>query len=331
MIRAAGWHGPWLHENAALVVGGDRSSVMRLPARSFALLLMFCALHLLFGAAQNAFAQALDPIDTAPLGLSAPPHADTVDRVADAPSAVQTFMMGRLDRLERDVRGTNALRPEGIIEAITYRFPAGTDPLALVDHYARLLEGALVYRCGGRDCGRSTEWANALFGSSLLYGPDARQAYAAWVREGKLISVYAIERGNRRVYSHLRVITPRDGESPGVATIVARQLRAQRWAVIPDLKPAADGALTEPALAAIADLARALGPEPIWVVCHVGGTGLPEALIAASDACAATVAASLSETRAELKAKAFGVGPLAPRPMAGDSRVELVLPPGGRW
>lgn len=320
-----------LRENSALAEAGQRFRAIRSAARRFALYLAVCILALAGGAIPAAIAQALDPIDTAPLGLSAPPHAEAVDRSTGAPSAIQTFMMGPLDRLERDVRGANALRPEGTVDAVTYRFPAGTDPLSLADHYARLLEGTLVYRCSGRDCGRSTEWANALFGSSLLYGPDARQAYAAWVRDGKLISVYAIERGNRRVYSHLRVITPSDGESPGVATVVARQLRAQRWAVIPDLKPATDGSLTAQSLTAMADLARALGPEPIWVVCHIGGAGLPETLVAAADGCAATVAASLAETRTALKVKAFGVGPLVPRSMVGDSRVELVLPGGGRW
>ena len=329
-------HWLFLRAGSALTKAGDvartrRASARRLlPCRLLPCRLL-CVTSLLCGAVPGAFAQALDAIDTAPLGLSAPAHADTVDRVAGKPSAVQTFMMGRLDRLERDVRGANALRPEGTVEAITYRFPAGTDPLALVDHYARLLEGTLVYRCSGRDCGRSSEWANALFGSSLLYGPDARQAYAAWVRDGKLIAVYSIERGNRRVYSHLRVITPRDGESPDVATIVALQLRAQRWAVIPGLKPAVDGTLTPQALAPMAKLARALGPEPIWVVCHVGGAALPETLVTAADGCADTVAASLSEARPELKSKAFGVGPLVPRPMTGDSRVELVLPARGRW
>jgi hypothetical protein len=239
-------------------------------------------------------------------------------------------MMGRLDRLERDVRGTNVVRPEGTFESITYRLPAGTEPVALVDHYARLLEGALVYRCSGRDCGRSTEWANALFGSALLYGPDARQAYAAWVRDDKLIAVYAIERGNRRVYSHLRVISPRIGESPGLATIVPRQLHAQRWAVIPDLQPAADGSFSAQELSALADLAAALGPDPTWVVCHLGGRDAPEALIAAASTCADTVAAALLKSAPRLPLKAFGVGPLAPRPMTGDSRVELVRPAGGR-
>ncbi|MGA0839712.1 MAG: DUF4892 domain-containing protein [Pseudomonadales bacterium] len=311
-----------------LVRSRPRRGVERAARPGFAL--AACAVLL---ASFASLVRAEEPVDSdpAPFGLAAPFQAENVDSEVGAPSAVHTFMMGRLDRLERDGRGSKALRAEGTVEAATYRYPAGTDPMALVDHYARLLEGALVYRCAGRDCGRSSEWANALFGNSLLYGPDARQAYAAWVRDGQLIAVYAVERGNRRVYSHVRVITPSDSDGLNPAAVVARQLSAQHWAVIPDLVPGSDGELAASALAAATALSGELGPEPLWVVCHVGGGDSPELLVAASDRCAATVARALGDARPGLQVKAFGVGPLVPRPLAGSSRVELVLPKEGRW
>lgn len=264
-------------------------------------------------------AASTDPRD--PADLLPPPHARRVTYDHDAALQARVFMQGRLERAERDFRGPAAVRSEASLESAVYRLPEGTRPTDLVQHYADQMPGDPAFRCDGRDCGRSNEWANQLLGSALLYGPDGRQSYAAWVTEGRQISVYAIERGNRRVYVNVRVLVP--GASDSAAARVRGQLMNQGWVMVPEVVPDPDGNLSAPDLAASQRFAQALGGLEFWVVCHLYSAEPVTKLLRVSAACASRVAEQL--TTAEHTPGAFGAGPLMPRTTPNRNRIELVL------
>lgn len=257
-----------------------------------------------------------------PAGLLPPPYARLVTYDRDTAAQERVFMQARLERAERDFRGPGAVRSDATLETVVYRFPEGTRPADLVRHYGDQIAGEPEFQCDGRDCGRSNEWANQLFGSPLLYGPDARQSYAAWVTEGKQVAVYAIERGNRRVYASVRVLVPIGSDT--AADRLRSQLINQGWVVIPDVVPAADGTLSPSALAASQQFASVVRGLEFWVVCHLYADDPVAALLRASAACASRVAERLSADGTA--PRVFGAGPLLPRGATVGNRIELVIP-----
>lgn len=265
-------------------------------------------------------AVSVEPRD--PAGLLPPSYARLVAYDREAGAQERVFMRGRLERAARDFRGPGAVRSDATLESAVYRFPEGTRPVDLIRHYGDQIDVEPLFQCDGRDCGRSNEWANQLFGSPLLYGPDARQSYAAWLTEGKQISVYAIERGNRRVYATVRVLVPTGTDQ--AADQLRRQLINHGWVVIPDVVPAADGTLSPSSLAATQRFADVVRGLDFWVVCHLDAVDPVATLLRASAACASTVAENLSPDGAG--PNVFGAGPLLPRTAALGNRVELVLP-----
>lgn len=93
--------------------------------------------------------------------------------------------------------------------AAPYKFK--TAALAVQQQFAGL--GAnLIYACEGMACGSSNAWANERFDVKQLYGLDLSQHYQVWSlqTEGKtqLAVVYLVQRGNKRIYSQLDLISP---------------------------------------------------------------------------------------------------------------------------
>ncbi len=141
---------------------------------------------------------------------------------------------GSIRRISGDLRFEQQLSTRGRQVSLTYELPAEhTSEQAFTQARRTLQEqgGHLLYWCEGRDCGSSSLWANAVFGSSKLYGPDERQAYAL-VRlsdgeaDDRLVALYAITRGNRRAYLHVEQLdasTPLGVVLPTPATLL-RQL-----------------------------------------------------------------------------------------------------------
>lgn len=78
------------------------------------------------------------------------------------------------------------------------------------DYYSSSYKPRIVrqlFSCEALDCGSSAQWANSYFGVRELYGPDREQRLSVLlIEEGgqqQLITLYVIQRGNRKVYAHL--------------------------------------------------------------------------------------------------------------------------------
>ena len=267
-----------------------------------------------------------------PLGIERFPRSWIVDYQRDDEVRPREFVMGRVERLRQDVRINDFLRVDATQESAIYRIPDGVPVSEVAAHFLSVLEGGVLYRCSGRDCGRSNEWANQIYGKAILYGPDGNQSYIAWEWQRRLISVYIIERGNKRIYAYVQVFDPADDAVIDANALVLRRLTGQGWTVIDGIHPAADGSL--PAAAAdilgglSAQLAELRGAVP-YLVCHLYGPMPVDELLAASTRCAeagVALLAAAGDQRRPIVALPFGAGPLLPRGAMPVPRLELVVP-----
>ena len=251
------------------------------------------------------------------------------------PAALRSyeFVTGRVDRSGRTARVDDSLRLAAEVVRVTYRAADGTRFEEVVDHYREQILGGgadVAFTCEARDCGRSTSWANSVFGVKELVAPDSSQFYLA-ARSGRtLMAVYVVQRGNRRVYAHIDLGTADAVQVSATDTGLVGQLRQQGFAVVADVAPALDGGLDAADLVAV-DAAAAqianLEGSTLYVVCHLDAGGA-EASMARSAACAETVVERLRT--AGITAFGFGGGPLLPRAGAPANRVELVMPRGSQ-
>ena len=150
-----------------------------------------------------------------PPGLVRFPDSWIVAYEPPTPMRGYEFVTGRVDRSQRDRRIDSAQRIAGRLVRVTYRLPTGTRYEDVIGHYQSLVadqDGEVVFTCRGRDCGRSTVWANDVFGVKELVAPDSAQFYLAAAIGKRLAAIYVVQRGNRRVYVHLEVAQTADAE-----------------------------------------------------------------------------------------------------------------------
>lgn len=173
---------------------------------------LLCALFV-----QPAFAEALS---VAPYAHSTLSSSDTfIDEDYLVPNSVPR-------RINNQLRIENELRVDVTGLKETYRINDGHTTEQAFNHYLsklKQLNAKILYQCASRDCGRSSSWAQNIFNNSKLYGEDASQFYlSASVQQGEqqwLVSVYAVERGNRRVYAHIETLKLNTSLSSGVTQL----------------------------------------------------------------------------------------------------------------
>jgi hypothetical protein len=265
-----------------------------------------------------------------PYGVERVPRSWIVEYQRDDEMRQRDFVMGRVDRIRRELRVEDQLRLDATLEAVTYQMPDGVSVAEVVQHYREELGGDLLFRCEGRGCGRSNDWANQIFRQAILYGPDINQYYSAWEWQDRLVGLYVIERGNRRVYAHLQVLEPGSDVDREPNRLLVRRLSERGWASIEAVVPDDDGgfdATGERILSGLADELARFGDEPIYLVCHLYGSRSTDDLLSLSQRCAERGAELIGAVAGGAPAvRPFGVGPLSPRAATNRSRLEVVLP-----
>lgn len=89
-------------------------------------------------------------------------------------------------------------------------------------------KASILFRCTGRECGRSNVWANQVFDDATLYGRDAQQDYLVAGLEDNdgerwLIVLYTITRGNQREYLWVEQLKlAEDARVPGLNATAGR-------------------------------------------------------------------------------------------------------------
>ena len=258
------------------------------------------------------------------------PGATLVEQSDDESARAYDFVLSPVEKIRRELKIENVLRVSARRSSRTYQLPSSASLSAVIAHYAEVLPVADVrFQCRGRDCGRSNQWANQVFGLPILYGPDAQQYYVAGEADGDLVSVYLIQRGNRRIYAHLVRLTPDDQVEVVANERLVQQLTSQGHTVVRGVTPARDGRLDTAALSRLSELGRAIASlrtDAVVVVCHLYDPGALDAQLERSSECAEAARAALAEGGGDVEFIAFGAGPLLPREAENRSRIELVTP-----
>lgn len=269
-----------------------------------------------------------------PEGIDRFPRSWIVEYEATAESLPHLFITAPVDKIRQDLR-LEGVRVTGPAQRVTYRIPDGERLDEIAAHYREILAAGgsgIVFSCEGPDCGRSTIWAHDVFGVPILVAPNRSQHFLAGPMTingvEKLVAVYVVQRGNRRLYAHVEVVVPEGEVIFDTNRTLAETLARTGFAVIGGVVPDKVGTLTEEGIANIEAVAATLGPfsrETIHVVCHLYGSEPVEELQRSSERCAGT-AAEILQRVSGVAAEAHGLGPFAPREGTAKARVELVLP-----
>ena len=248
------------------------------------------------------------------------------------------FISAPVEKIKREVLFEAAQRLPAVWKEVTYEIPSGVERGEAVAHYLTEIDrsgGTVAFQCDGRDCGRGTTWAIDVLQQPKLASPDRNQSYiaASWPAQAGefqqvLAAIYIVKRGNGRVFAHVEEISSTELAQFDPNSKIETELAKNGIARILGVVPEPDGSLADEDLAVIRSLAARLnqfGSQSVYAVCHIFAVQSVESLIEASNQCAASVAAELSN-HSSVEVLAFGAGPLVPASGHGETRVELVIP-----
>lgn len=233
-------------------------------------------------------------------------------------------------------------RLAGTLARYTLELPEGHSASKGFDFYLDQLQAfntRELFHCKGRDCGTSNSWANNHFKIQQLYGLDQYQQYGVYEvinADAKpfYVSLYAVQRGNKRVYLQLDILHTSKVIELGIASSpesIIKSLLASGYYVFPDLivgniksdKP------VQIKPAHIQALVDVLVLEPDWQLAFVGHDYAPVSLaqqqqyslVYAEQLKAELIGKGIAEKRL----RSYGVGSLAPAGRGDRSaRVEIV-------
>ncbi len=273
-------------------------------------------------------------VDVPPVWLPLHRHAE-LQRQQQSTTDDYLLALGAWRRAAGEWRLDQSSRLAGDLQRLTFRLSESGDPASVQQLWLeqlRPLATQMLFSCRGRACGPSNHWANSQFGVAELYGLDDQQYYDALEleRDGQryALALYTVQRGNRRLYSHIDLITldERAGELAITASAVLAQWR-ELGRVVLALDKNGRGSLDEAELNALARALQQDSQVAIYAVGHAYGSGSLPQLTERSATYATTVCQQLQERGiAAGRCDAHGVGPLAPGGRRGD-RVELVVRP----
>ena len=261
-------------------------------------------------------------------GIPAYPGATVIAASEDEVATTHEFITSPVEKIRRELKIEQMLRVTARARAATFEAPQGTPLGELIEHYDLALKDDRLFECRGRDCGRSNQWANQVFGQPLLYGPDANQYYVAARRGNRLLSIYLVQRGNRRLYVHLQELTTSDDVAVNADARLVERLTGRGHARIQGVSPNPLGQLGDDDLERLRAVGRrisVLQRSTVYVVCHLYGPGDIDALVTSAGECAESATAAL-QTEGGPQLKPFAAGPLLPRGDGNRSRIELVMP-----
>jgi hypothetical protein len=253
--------------------------------------------------------------------------------------------MSTYRKIDGQWRAERQRRVSGELTRLTLELPQNHSAQAGFDFYREQLQKfnrRELFSCRARACGASNTWANNHFKIIQLYGLDEFQFYSVYevITESNIpyyVSLYAVQRGNKRVYVQLDILRSDKQRIEAIATTpdtIAELLLSEGFYVFPD--PVTDNASGLPQLKItpmhLQTLVTVLQQHSDWRVGLVGHDYHAEnvadqqrySLTYAEQLKAALVAAGIPTARLVV----YGLGSLAPAGR-GDSgaRVEIVLMP----
>ena len=291
-----------------------------------------CSMAVFLGLPTISWAQTSDISDLPGELVNAFDEARVIASDSSTETSSTSFVYGPVDKIKQDVFYEGEVRVRGQNSSALIELPAGSDRQEVADWFTSRVESldhSSLFSCNGADCGRATTWASDVFKIRELSAPNRNQIYKAIaIPDGSgqvLVSLYVVERGNRRVVAYLRQTRV---ESPVQFEKNIADRLTSSGVVRLNVTPRVNGTIPEEALERLAEIASSfdvVAASQVYVVCHLHGPGDPDMFLEFSKACAERVAEVLAENSA-LSPTPIGVGPLIPFNERGETRVELVVP-----
>lgn len=241
-----------------------------------------------------------------------------VDRLKQEEVVDYRFVIGSVVKIDRRVRAGGELRLSGKLDQISWEIPGYHQPEEAFFYFrSQLIEkgGQLLYECKGRECGASNIWANDIFSSSTLYGRDESQRYLAALLNGNHYAIYAVRRGNQRVYLHMDLLrSDRDSEQAWNTP-----LESQGYAVLPHWPESPDLAAQS-----LAKWMRTHSGK-ILLVIHQTGSDVKLSQSKAQNL-ADLLKGRVSEEGIDAnRIEAYGLGPIVPSVLGAKEQVAKVI------
>lgn len=236
-------------------------------------------------------------------------------------------------------------RLSGQLQRFTLELPTNHSAEAGFDFYRQQLQQLNrreLFSCRARACGTSNAWANNHFKILQLYGLDQFQQFAVYEVSSETaatyyVTIYSVQRGNRRVYVQLDILQS-DKDSAGVIAAtpdtLIRLLESRGFYLYPDVIVDTDSGAAQLKLSEthLQTLVSVLQRKPEWKLALVGhdyhamslAAQQKASLVYAEQLQQALQAAGIAADRLSV----HGLGGLAPAGR-GDlsARVEVVLLP----
>lgn len=229
------------------------------------------------------------------------------------------LMLSGIIKINGEVRADREQRIKAALSRMTWQLPSGYDSESGYSFLRAQLvnKGAQVlFECAERQCGPSNIWANDVFGQARLYGVDNTQYYAAFRLEQAHVAVYAVRRGNGRVFLHLDVLENERQSGIDASVLLAQQgyVELPHWPESPDR-----------AVAALLDMMQGLAGQELWLVVHWKGSDL-ELTRRQSQEAADRLLRQVADKGGDIRyLKARGVGALVPSVLGSRRQVAMVV------
>jgi hypothetical protein len=154
--------------------------------------------------------------------------------------------LGSYKKIAGSWRVDRQQRLGGTLARFTLELPEGHSANNGFDFYLDQLQNfnfRELFHCKSRDCGTSNSWANTHFKIQQLYGLDQFQQYGAYevtTADDKpfYVALYAVQRGNKRVYLQLDILHVDKVIELGIASSpesIIKSLDTSGYYVFPDL------------------------------------------------------------------------------------------------
>lgn len=133
---------------------------------------------------------------------------------------------GPMKKVEGVIAPEKSESLKGLLTRITYRVPDTHTPENIFAYYLsnlQSIEADILFQCSSRQCGSSNQWANNYFEVAELYGIDRTQFYLSATTGNMQLALYAVKRGNRRVYIQLDLIVPFEQTEASLAADLQQQ------------------------------------------------------------------------------------------------------------
>ena len=132
------------------------------------------------------------------------PGAELIDKSME-PAKSYMLILGALEKVDRELRPENFKILAAKKSSYTYYLPDARQTKEVLEYYHDQFKsiGSLEFECKGRACGSSSYWANKIFKSAKLYGPEQFQSYAVFRTSAGWWTVYIGQRATRKIYARL--------------------------------------------------------------------------------------------------------------------------------